>query len=77
MYLYRTIDSEGNTIEFYLSKKKAQSAKHFFKKTLTLRHVTKPRVLTVDKNPAYPTAVKQSKKEKCLPLDVELQQKNT
>ncbi len=63
MYLYRAVDSEGNTIEFYLSKnKKSQSAKLFFKKSLTLRHVTKPRVLTVDKNPAYPKAVKQSKK---------------
>ena len=76
MYLYRAVDSEGNTIDFYLSKnRKAQSAKRFFKKSLASYHVSKPRVLTVDKNPAYPKAVKQSKKEKCLPLDVELRQK--
>lgn len=78
MYLYRAVDSEGNTIDFYLSKnRKAQSAKRFFKKSLASCHVSKPRVLTVDKNPAYPKAVKQSKKEKRLPLDVELRQKNT
>ncbi|PGV94675.1 IS6 family transposase, partial [Bacillus cereus] len=76
MYLYRAVDSEGNTVDFYLSKnRKAQSAKRFFKKSLASCHVSKPRVLTVDKNPAYPKAVKQSKKEKCLPLDVELRQK--
>ncbi|PGA66072.1 IS6 family transposase, partial [Bacillus toyonensis] len=76
MYLYRAVDSEGNTVDFYLSKnRKAQSAKRFFKKSLASCHVSKPRVLTVDKNPAYPQAVKQSKKEKCLPLDVELRQK--
>lgn len=76
MYLYRAVDSEGNTIDFYLSKnRKAQSAKRFFKKSLASCHVSKPRVLTVDKNLAYPKAVKQSQKEKCLPLDVELRQK--
>lgn len=33
MYLYRAVDSEGNTVDFYLSKnRKAKSAKRFFKK---------------------------------------------
>ncbi|EEM13519.1 Transposase [Bacillus pseudomycoides DSM 12442] len=35
MYLYRAVDSKGNTIDFYLSKNRnTQSAKHFFKKAL-------------------------------------------
>ncbi|MFD5264019.1 IS6 family transposase, partial [Bacillus wiedmannii] len=36
MYLYRAVDSEGNTIDFYLSKSRdKQAAKCFFKKALT------------------------------------------
>ena len=32
MYLYRAVDSEGNTIDFYLSKNRnTKSAKHFQK----------------------------------------------
>ncbi|PHC36989.1 IS6 family transposase [Bacillus pseudomycoides] len=63
MYLYRAVDSGGNTVDFYLSKnRKAKSAKRFFKKALASCHTSKPRVLTVDKNPAYPKAVKQSQK---------------
>jgi len=65
MYLYRAVDSEGNTIDFYLSKTRDQkAAKYFFKKALRSFHVSKPRVITVDKNPAYPIAIEQLKKEK-------------
>ncbi|PGX39014.1 IS6 family transposase, partial [Priestia megaterium] len=40
MYLYRVVDSEGNTIDFYLSKaRNKQAAKRFFKKTLAFSHV--------------------------------------
>ncbi|AIK35531.1 integrase core domain protein (plasmid) [Bacillus pseudomycoides] len=75
MYLYRAVDSEGNTVDFYLSKnRKAKSAKHFFKKALASCHTSKPRVLTVDKNPAYPKAVKQSQKAGDLPLGLQLRQ---
>ncbi|ANS52249.1 hypothetical protein BT246_69580 (plasmid) [Bacillus thuringiensis] len=57
-YLYRAVDSEGNTIDFYLSKSRNhQAAKRFFKKALRSFHVSKPRVITVDKNPAYPIAI--------------------
>ncbi len=35
MYLYRAIDSEGNTLDFYLSKKRdAKAVKRFLKKAL-------------------------------------------
>jgi transposase, IS6 family len=35
MYLYRAVDSEGNTIDFYLSKtRNHKAAKRFFKKAL-------------------------------------------
>ena len=65
MYLYRAVDSEGNTIEFQLSKTRdKQVAKGFFKKALRSCHISKPRVITIDKNPAYPIAIEQLKKEK-------------
>ncbi|PGU25184.1 IS6 family transposase [Bacillus cereus] len=65
MYLYRAVDSEGNTIDFYLSKSRNhKAAKRFFKKALRSFQVSKPRIITVDKNPAYPIAIEQLKKEK-------------
>ncbi|WP_028402402.1 IS6 family transposase, partial [Ectobacillus panaciterrae] len=75
MYLYRAVDSEGNTIDFYLSKTRdKKAAKRFFKKALRSFHVSKPRVMTVDKNPAYPIAIEQLKKEKSIPDDMQVRQ---
>ncbi|CAK6481360.1 IS6 family transposase IS240C (plasmid) [Peribacillus frigoritolerans] len=75
MYLYRAVDSEGNTIEFYLSKTRDhKAAKHFFKKALRSFHVSKPRVITVDKNPAYPMTIEELKKEKKMPVDIQIRQ---
>lgn len=77
MYLYRAVDSEGNTIDFYLSKnRKAKSAKRFFKKALASCHATIPRVVTVNKHRSYPKAVKLSKKEDDLSECLELKQIN-
>jgi len=54
MYLYRTVDSEGNTINFYLSQtKNHKAAKRFFKKALQPLHVSIPHVITVDKLDFY------------------------
>jgi transposase, IS6 family len=75
MYLYRAVDSEGNTIEFHLSKTRdKQAAKDFFKKALRSCHISKPRVITVDKNPAYPIAIEQLKKEKSIPDGMQIRQ---
>ncbi|PFA20175.1 IS6 family transposase [Bacillus cereus] len=75
MYLYRAVDSEGNTIDFHLSESKdKQAAMHFFKKSLAASHVCKPRVITVDKNPAYPVAIKELKEEKCMPEGIQMRQ---
>lgn len=75
MYLYRAVDSEGNTIDFYLSKSRnKQAAKRFFKKALAFSHVSKPRVITVDKNPAYPIAIQELKEEKQMPEGIQLRQ---
>src|SRR4051794_17987371 len=44
MYLYRAVDSNGNTIEFMLSATRdAVSAKRFFRKALKAKHTMPPR----------------------------------
>ena len=72
-YLYRAVDSEGNTLDFLLSAKRdATAAKRFFRKTLKAIHVPTPRVITVDKNTAYPKAIDELKAQKELPQKVKL-----
>jgi IS6 family transposase len=66
-YLYRAIDSKGSTIDFMLSANRdIHAAKRFFKKALSSPHNQLPRVITVDKNPAYPPAIEQLIVEKKL-----------
>lgn len=75
MYLYRAVDSEGNTIDFYLSESRdKQAVKRFFKKALDASHICKPRVITVDKNPAYPVAIQELKEEKRMPESIQIRQ---
>ena len=75
MYLYRAVDSKGNTIDFFLNKTRDQkAAKRFFKKALRSFHVSKPRVITVDKNPAYPMTIEELKKEKKMPVGIQIRQ---
>ncbi|MFJ5625721.1 IS6 family transposase [Peribacillus loiseleuriae] len=75
MHLYRAVDSEGNTIDFCLSESRdKQAAKRFFKKALAFSNVSKPRVITVDKNPAYPIAIQELKEEKQMPEGIQLRQ---
>jgi transposase-like protein len=64
MYLYRAVDSTGQTIEFLLTAKRDDAgAKRFFRKALTSLGNPVPRVINVDKNPAYPAAVEALKAE--------------
>jgi transposase-like protein len=99
-YLYRAVDSDGNTLEFLLSSTRdAEAAERFFVKALqapasstpqTCRGEEQveeptmaadpdptpsaPRVITVDKNAAYPKAIAQLKASGILPQAVELRQ---
>jgi len=58
------VDSAGNTLEFFLSASRdAQAARRFFSQTLQASHTVVPRVVTVDKNAAYPKALKELKAE--------------
>jgi transposase-like protein len=57
------VDSRGQTIDFLLSSKRdAAAARCFFRKALKQPHTVTPRTITVDKNPAYPSASKSMKK---------------
>ncbi len=57
MYLYRAVDSQGNTLEFRLSPTRdAEATKRLFATTLAAPHTTSPRVIAVDTHAAYPMA---------------------
>jgi len=62
-YLYRAVDSLGQTIDFLLSARRAAAAaKRFFRKAQAQPHTVNPRTITVDKNPAYPRAAADMKR---------------
>jgi IS6 family transposase len=57
-YLYRAVDSEGNSIDFFVSEyRDKDAAKKFFKKALKARHNQQPRVITTDKYAATEVAI--------------------
>ena len=73
MYLYRAVDSSGQTLDFQLNETRStRAAKRFFKKMLGSAHVSVPRVINVDQNAAYPGAVNDLKQEGLLPDGSEL-----
>ena len=75
MYLYRAVDSQGNTLELLLSATRdSEAAKRFFAKTLAAPHTTTPRVITVDKNAAYPKAFNELQAEGAIANSCELRQ---
>jgi transposase-like protein len=82
-YLYRAVDSEGNTLDFMLSAKRdGRAAARFLRKVLKGQHTQAPRVsrdasceaLTVDKNAAYPVAIDALKAHEMINQGTELRQ---
>ncbi len=72
-YLYRAVDSLGNTLDFMLSAKRdARAAGRFFRKVLNAEHNQTPRVINVDKNAAYPPAINELKQDQTLLETTEL-----
>jgi transposase-like protein len=65
-YLYRAIDREGATLDFYLAdRRNAKAAKRFLAKALWRSREWIPRVINTDKNPAYGEAIAELKKGGC------------
>jgi transposase-like protein len=57
-YLYRAVDSTGETIDFMLSPKRdAIAAKTFLRLALARAGQIRPRVINVDGHPAYPQVI--------------------
>jgi transposase-like protein len=72
-YLYRAVDSTGQTVDFMLSAKRdARAAKRFFRKMLKAAKHQSPRVINVDWNKAYPLAVEELKEEEVLSVASQL-----
>jgi IS6 family transposase len=62
-YLYRAIDSAGNTIDFLRSPKRDLTAAKAFLQSAALQvDARRPRVINVDGHPAYPGAIKELKR---------------
>jgi transposase, IS6 family len=64
-YLYRAVDSAGDTIDFLLSPKRdAPAAKRFIQKALRSPGRARPRVINVDGNPSYPKVIAELKQHR-------------
>ncbi len=77
MYLYCAIDSEGNTIDSYVSRKRdTKASKCFLMKALASCYATKPRSITADGDKVYTVAIRELKEEKCISYNIPLRVKN-
>ena len=60
-YLYRAVDSAGETVEFMLSPKRDMVAAKLFLRLGLSGHAVSPRVINVDGHPAYARAITELK----------------
>jgi IS6 family transposase len=74
-YLYRAVDSAGNTLDFMLSAKRdGKAAARFFRKVLKAQHTGSPGVINVDKNAAYPVAMEALQEDETIEKEIDLRQ---
>ena len=68
MYLFRAVDSHGDTVDFYLSETRdREAAKTFFQKALSNPDNRTPRLLCMDRCRIYPAAIRDLQAEGRLP----------
>lgn len=66
VYLYSVIDSNGDTINFRISRNRCKTvAKHFLPNALWQPHITKPRVFSTDWFAATECAIIEVQRDKC------------
>jgi transposase, IS6 family len=71
-YLYRAIDKNGATLDFFLTdRRNTEAAKRFLGAAFKRSRDRIPRVINTDKNPAYGEAVARLKKEGAIPHGLE------
>ena len=69
-YLYRAIDKDGATLDFYLAdRRNAKAAERCLAAASRRSRDWMPRVINTDKNPAYSEAIAELKKEGLLPKE--------
>lgn len=75
-YLYRALDAQGNTLDFWLSgRRNNYAATRFLGKALKrLRDVQRLESINTDKNPTYSTAIARLKRRGALPEATEHRQ---
>jgi transposase-like protein len=56
------------------AKRDGKAAARFFRKVLGAKHTHSPRVVTIDKNAAYPVAAEELKQNKTLKAETQLRQ---
>jgi transposase, IS6 family len=67
------VDAAGQTIDVLRRKTRdTKAAARFFRKALRAKHTVTPRVITVDKNAAYPPAFEKLQQEGDLPASCTL-----
>jgi transposase-like protein len=74
-YLYRAIDKDGATLDFFLAdRRNTKAAKRFLGAALRRSRAWTLRVINTDKNPAYGEAIAELKKEGAIPKELEHRQ---
>ncbi len=73
VYLYRAIDGDGKTVNFYLSRtRNSKAAKRFLGKALkSVKSYGKPDIINTDKAHAYNVAINNLKREGLCPKDTQ------